>query len=1276
MVAKAQLCRSDEAFDVHSERRKTSFLGSLLAGASKWRSPTRALAISLGLSVSAYMSPAIAQLSCDAVYATDSNGKVYMLDEDGSLTLEFDINVPFGNPFGISAGAQIGYIAKKQGSASDPTSAGSVVVFNAQTGNVIRTTEPAVPQPGTEQYIAGAVNFTTGWFYMAGPNNAANGWHLYGYDPASNLTAPVYVGEIVGTTGTNGDIAFDSMGNLYLLSGNINNQAPNNQIYRVGQVPTQYSSTPLPATAIAVVDGVPAANANGIAFNAAGQLVTSTNVGRFQWFNPLTGEQIRSISSVSTNIVDLASCAGGNTITLMKDLPHGRFLEADQFTLQLSGGDLAEAQTATTTGSGSGVQDAFVGPRLVLDGSVLTIDEAPLASADFANYSRSWQCVDEANNNALVGAGTTFPGNLTIPTPSPAEGSSVVCMITNRLLPEVLLSKTALPAAGIPVEVGDTLTYTIAVEVVNGPTQSDVLLTDSQSPGLEFVGFVGDISPFEAGDVAGTYVLPAGTESGEYRIAYTATVATGASGVVNNVVEGTGGGNPNDPVPSNPICEVGGCETEHPLRFGVILNKDASPAPGTKVQAGETLTYTIHVDVVSSATQSPVVITDQLGDGLTYQGVVPPIAPFLETSPGVFVLPAGTPNDEYSLSYTASVDVDAAVTVNNSVSGTGGGNPNDPNPSNPECAPGTCETEHLLDPEVVLSKTASPAAGEFVKAGATLTYTLNVAVAKGPTQSDIVLSDQLGAGLTFGEVTDAGSFVHDPVANTFTLPAGAVDGNYSVSYTVTVDEDSSVSVNNTVTGTGGGHPNDPDPSVPVCAPDACETVHPVAPTVLLSKDADPDSGTAVELGDTLTYHITVEVLNGPTQSDVELTDTLGDGLSFEALAGDISPFVEGPTPGTYVLPAQTPTGVYTLSYTATVDQDATTSVDNSVAGTGGGYPTDPSNPGPICDPGACATEHPIKFAVLLSKEANPAPGSHVKQGDEITYTVHVDVVYSATQSPVVITDELGEGLTYNGVVGDILPFVEGPDGTFTLPAGTPNDEYSLSYTATVNEDATVVVNNQISGTGGGNPGDPDYPGPNCDYDEDHSCTTEHPVEPSIWLSKTANPESGTQVNLGDTLTYTLQVVVDNGPTKSNVLLNDILGEGLSFTGVVQPIGVFEYDEEGRTYYLPAGTPSGTYTVSYTAEVNDSATTAVNNRVEGIGGGDPGNPEPNKPVCEPVETCETEHPLVPPVPPVVTPVPLGSLPFNVLLASMLVFLALWLHGVSLQKRAYKRSRLCE
>lgn len=1261
MVLEAQLYHSDGGLGSHWRQKKNLLGERLRSAARQWRSPMRALAVTLGFSASAFMSPAMAQFSCDKVYASERDGIVYSVGEDGSLTREMDLNLLFSNGFGLSPDGRTGYLIMQQTSSIDPTSlGGQVVVFNTLTGQQIRRTSPAIAQTGLTGYVAGAVNPVNGWYYAASGNTEGDKWFLYGYNPSSNSSPPVYVGTITGTTGNNGDLAFDSMGNLFLLAGNINNPEPNNHIYRVGQVPTQASSATLAATAIAVVNGSPASNPLGIAFNTAGQLVVSSSSGWIQWFNPLTGAQIRTADSGYGSVNDLASCAGGNTITVSKELPHGRFAATDQFRLQLSGAGLESTQNADTTGSATGLQSQMIGPLLVVDGAQLSINEAELNTTDFGNYSRNWQCVDEANGNAPVGAGTTFPGSVTIPSGSNALGTSVVCTITNRLLPEVLLSKSSLPASGIAVETGDILTYTIAVEVLNGPTQSDVELTDTLGAGLSANNDATFNGPFTAGPTAGTYILPAGTESGQYSIEYTATVAVGASGVVNNAVEGTGGGNPNDPVPSNPICEPNACETEHPLRFAVVLSKSAEPAAGTKVQAGQILTYTLNVDVVFSATQSDVVITDQLGPGLTYLGVVGDISPFIEDAPGVFRLPAGAENAEYSLSYTARVEETAVLAVNNSVSGQGGGDPTDP-PGEAECAPGTCETEHLLEPEVVLSKTATPAAGTYIKAGDTLSYTLNVEVSKGPTQSDVVLTDQLDADLAFGTVTsNPGGFVHDPASNTFTLPAGAADGVHSVVYTVTVDEDSSISVNNTVTGTGGGYPNDPDPSPPSCAPGACETVHPVAPTVLLSKDADPDSGTAVEPGDTLTYHITVEVLNGPTQSDVELTDTLGGGLSFEGVEGDTSPFVPGSTVGTYILPAQTPTGTYTMSYTATVAENATTAVSNSVEGTGGGYPSDPDDPGPICDPGPCATEHPIKFAVQLSKDSNPAPGTHVKQGDELIYTVTVDVVFSATQSDVVITDELGPGLTYGGVVGDISPFVEGPEGTFTLPSGTPNADYSFSYKATVNQDATVEVSNQISGIGGGTPGDPTYPGPSCDFEEDLSCSTVHPVEPTVLLSKTANPESGTQVNPGDTLTYTLQVVVESGPTQSRVMLEDVLGQGLSFTGVVQPITPFEYDQESGAYYLPAGTPNGTYTASYTAEVNESATTSVNNRVAGSGGGDPDDPTPSNPICAP-GACETEHPLVPPVPPVVLPVPLDSLPWNALLVLLLGGLAMWLGG---------------
>src|SRR5690606_29310377 len=105
------------------------------------------------------------------------------------------------------------------------------------------------------------------------------------------------------------------------------------------------------------------------------------------------------------------------------------------------------------------------------------------------------------------------------------------------------------------------------------------------------------------------------------------------------------------------------------------------------------------------------------------------------------------------------------------------------------------------------------------------------------TMSDVVLTDELGGGLTFGAVTSAGGFIHDgtnaPI-HVFTLPAGASPGTHSVTYTATVNQDAVDEVGNSVTAIGGGDPDDPDAPDPACP--SCQTGHDVGiPSLELTK---------------------------------------------------------------------------------------------------------------------------------------------------------------------------------------------------------------------------------------------------------------------------------------------------------------------------------------------------------------------------------------------------------------------------------------------------------
>ncbi|WP_160170670.1 isopeptide-forming domain-containing fimbrial protein, partial [Luteimonas huabeiensis] len=222
-------------------------------------------------------------------------------------------------------------------------------------------------------------------------------------------------------------------------------------------------------------------------------------------------------------------------------------------------------------------------------------------------------------------------------------------------------------------------------------------------------------------------------------------------------------------------------------------------------------------------------------------------------------------------------------------------------------APGNdCNETTPLGPTIAVAKSADPADGTAVAAGQAITYTLTVTVANAATRSDVVLTDTLGAGLTFGQVVNAGAFLAVP--------------------------------------TGGGDPNDPGAPPPTCAD--CETQHPLAPSVAVTKEADPVSGEAVAAGQTLTYTLSVTVGNANTQSDVVLTDTLGAGLTFGQVE-NAGAFLAGGSGSvrTFTLPA---------------------------VPTGGGDPNDPGAPPPTC--ASCETQHPLSPVVAVTKTADPASG--------------------------------------------------------------------------------------------------------------------------------------------------------------------------------------------------------------------------------------------------------------------------------------------------------------
>lgn len=748
-------------------------------------------------------------------------------------------------------------------------------------------------------------------------------------------------------------------------------------------------------------------------------------------------------------------------------------------------------------------------------------------------------------------AATTSVGNSV----TPDQGSCTDCS-TNHPLVAVTTAKTVDVGDGTPVQQGQTLTYTVTTQISGGGALTDPLtLTDTLSNGLTFGAITSPGAFTCTGGNPVRCVLPAGTGAGAYPVTYSVLVNDAATTSVGNTV-----------VPDQGTCSD--CSTVNPL-VDIVTRKSASPAEGTQVSVGTSITYALTTTVTSGSLTRPLTLTDTLGTGLAFDSITSPGGFSCNAAnPLICTLPAGTGAGTYTILYTATVDANATLAVQNSVV-----------PSDGPCT--DCDTIHPLV-DLLTSKASDVGDGTGVQAGQTITYTLTTLVTGGGTLGQpLVLTDTLSSGLTFGAITSTGSFTctaGNPV--TCTLPAGTSAGSYSVSYTAVVQATATVQVSNSVVPSEGG-----------CVD--CITVNPLL-SISTSKTSDVGNGTAVQRGQLLTYTVTTTVSgNGALSRAFTLTDTLGAGLAFEAISNAGAYSCAAGNPITCTLPEGTAAGTYPVSYTARVAADAVTSVANNVVPSEGTCTT-------------CSTVNPL-VEISTSKTSDVGNGTPVARGQALVYTVTSTISGGSLTRPLTLTDTFGPGLALVAVTapGSFSCNAATPV-VCSLPAGTPPGTYPLGYSAIVGTDATTSVNNSVV------PSDGD-----C-----QTCRTDNPLtDPVIAYSKSVQlPAGQAAVRVGDTLVFTLTTSVSVAPTSAPVTLTDTPGTGLQFATVTSA-GVFACSGGAPlACVLPAGTAPGTYALTYTATVTAAASGSVRNAV--VGSGD------DNPTCSGI--CGTDTPVLTPV----------------------------------------------
>ena len=587
---------------------------------------------------------------------------------------------------------------------------------------------------------------------------------------------------------------------------------------------------------------------------------------------------------------------------------------------------------------------------------------------------------------------------------------------------------------------GDKVKYTIVVSNV-GKITADVTLTDILDKGLIFTGASGN---YEYDSTTRTVTWNIDGLAVGQNLTFYVYATVDAYGVLNNTVT----------VGDNTVIRN---VTVPEITPDKTIDND-SPNFGDKVS------YTVTV-TNGEFEANNVIVKDVVGNGLTVTDI--------------------SDNGQYDpITHTITWIVDLAknevktFTVEATVSGYG-------NISNKVVVGNKTIFKNVDVPEITPKKDVNNTTPNF---GENVAYTIVVSNDGISDAKQVVITDTLAKGLKFLGANYNGVYDENTHTVTWTLD---IDSGKTVELKVNVTvEDYGVLVNRV---TVGDKTSSVDIAVPEIIPDKTANV------------------TDANFGDNVTYTVTVTNDGDVDASQVVIVDQLGNGLKY----------VSSSDGGVWDEKTNTVTWIVDLAK----GESKVFSVIAIVSGYGN------------VTNSLVVGNKTISVNVTVP-EIIPDKTVGIENpnfGDNVTYTVKVTNDGIGDANNVVVKDILGEGLTFVDATGNYT-FDEATHTVTWIVDLAKGESKVFSVIATVvgygNVTNSLVVGNKTAGV--------------------------NVTVPEIIPDKTANISNP---NFGDNVNYTVTVTNDGIGDAKNVVVRDVLGEGLKF---VSATGNYSFDEVTRT----------------------------------------------------------------------------------------------------------------
>jgi uncharacterized repeat protein (TIGR01451 family) len=777
----------------------------------------------------------------------------------------------------------------------------------------------------------------------------------------------------------------------------------------------------------------------------------------------------------------------------------------DTLPTAISGASWTVSYSAGSSGPGNGMGNINASVNLAAGGTATFTVVAPISSTATGNLI----------NTASVAppAGTTDP-NL--------NNNSATDTDTPAPVADLSVTKTDGSTTYTP---GGSTTYTIVVtnhgpSFVTGATVSDALpLGITSATWTAVYTGIGSSGPGgSSGNINASVNLASG---GTATFTVVAAIDPNATGNLINTATVTPPAGTTDPnLNDNSATDT---DTPAPIANLSVTKTDNS----TTYTPGGTTTYTIVVTNNGPSAVTGASVTDILPAAITSATWT-----VNYTGRGSSGPPTGSGNINTSVNlasggtatFTVVAAINPAATGNlvNTASVTPPAGTTDPNPNN--SATDTDTPAPVSD--LVITKTdGSPT----YTPGNMVTYTITV-TNLGPsnvTSASVadtipgILSNVTWTSVTTGaaSVSSGATGSGNSLAATVNITAGT--GN-SVVFTVRGISSASATTNLVNTATVTAPNGTTDPNFGNNSATDRDTPAPVSDLVITKVV----SNAAANVGDTVTFTVTL-TNNGPsTATNVTVADALPAGLTLVSA----TPSQGGYAGGIWTVGMVVPSAAPTLTISALVVSP------NAATNTATITHSDQPDPD-LTNNQASATETPQQADLALTKTVSNATPN---VGDTITFTVSLTDHGPNAATNVTVADALPAGLS--------LVSASPSQGTYTggvWTVGTVSPSATLTLTLT----AVVVGPNAATNTATISHSDQFDPNPG----NNSASATEAPPQADLALTKTVNNATP---NLGDTVTFTVALTNDGPSTATDVQVSDLLPAGLTFVSAMPSQGSY------------------------------------------------------------------------------------------------------------------------